>query len=300
MPGLRATRFPGRTEYRELRDSLLARPNVEGVFVGRKRRAGRLTGTLSLVCCVRDKVGDGRLAAGERVPDRMAWSAGGDAEAELPTDVQVLGKTEPAAPVVAGPGDKMADPEATIGLVVNHPSFGKVVTTAGHAFQEGGGTRDYEDPPEIVLHNAHPGAGRSTFRGRLLRSAVRGRADYALIRPDPEIEPRNLFQDRYLVWDLYVPHPSDVGTELFVLTDRGFGRTQLHGLRAEFDLGGVRRRDALLTKYVTSGGDSGCCLIDRDFRVWGLLLGFAQLDGVQHSVFQSPRWLLAFEQAEIS
>jgi hypothetical protein len=63
-------------------------------------------------------------------------------------------------------------------------------------------------------------------------------------------------------------------------------------------MGGIQMRGLLLTDPVTVPGDSGCCLVDSAFRVWGLLVGLQFIDGKPMSIFASADFVLSLETAE--
>ncbi|HZI51984.1 MAG TPA: hypothetical protein VFE29_09185, partial [Terriglobia bacterium] len=75
--------------------------------------------------------------------------------------------------------------------------------------------------------------------------------------------------------------------------------TVLRGVHGTLSMGNVQMRGLLFTDNATAAGDSGCCLVDAGFRVWGLLVGAARINGVIHSVFSSAGFVLALENAEL-
>ena len=257
---------------------------------------------LAVVCCVRQKVRRRDLEAAQRVPSRVTWPRTRTTHFSMVTDVQRLGSSElqqQAVPVV-GPGDELqasaASSVATIGLALRHREFGRVVTTAGHAFVGSTpGTRLF-DPATPTVRVANVGAS-GTFDAVPLKAVRVPEGDYALLRP--QAEPRNLFQDSLNLSGLHFARPEDEGTPLFAMTRRGLEPTVLRGVAATFVMGGVQMRGLFLTDPVTVAGDSGCCLVDSSFRVWGLLVGLQVINGRPKSIFAAADWVLALEIAEL-
>ena len=97
-----------------------------------------------------------------------------------------------------------------------------------------------------------------------------------------------------------VARPEDVGTQLFALTRSDIKQTTLVGVTGTLIFDGVQMTGLLLTEDVTSPGDSGCCLVDASFRVWGLLVGVALVDGVVRFVFASANFVMALENARLA
>src|SRR5688572_4996291 len=136
----RPSLFPGEGSLADIYSELMALPNVHGCFVGQKIANKKRSRKLAIICCVAKKVPDRDLSAEEHVPKHIKWLGNRSEYQELTTDVQVArkGKLHAAIPVV-GPGDELArnpanNQKATIGIALNHPLFGHIVTTAGHAF----------------------------------------------------------------------------------------------------------------------------------------------------------------------
>lgn len=296
---LQPSKFPSNSSLDALYASLLKYPNVEGCYVGRKSRGKRLTTELAIVCCVRKKGTEG-LTAGQCIPKRLRWPRTRRESFDLPTDVREIGASElQQLPAVVGPGDELrpspVNGAATIGVAMRHPTLGRVVTTAGHALMgEAAGTLMFDaSTPPVRIGNVGAEGSFSAVPLKAVRMPV---ADYALLRP--VAEPRNLFQDRFNLSGLRLARPEDEGTPLFALTRRRLEATVLRGAAGTFTMGGIQMRGLLLTDPVTVPGDSGCCLVDSAFRVWGLLVGLQFIDGKPMSIFASADFVLALETAE--
>ena len=174
---------------------LLSRPNVVGCFIGRKRTKGRATRRLSVICAVREKVDLKDLdPKTERVPEEILWLRGKARPGRLPTDIQVLSAPfRPASGEVAGPGDGVfaGTSQATIGIALQHPTLGDVVTTAGHLVLDGAGT----SAPNLAVQLAVT-AGGTQHAGSVLKAVRSESADYALVRP-ADLPCENLFADQH-------------------------------------------------------------------------------------------------------
>lgn len=293
-------------------DHLLGKPNVEGCFVGHKRADGRQTREISLVCVVREKQPEHELPRGHLVPDGVGWSRSSREDVRVRTDVQVVSESGfQQGQVVAGPGDVLASvtfPQgparaivATLGIAMRHPSFGLVITTAGHAVQGGPGTVTFPEGqrPVVRVQNVRDDGTRTDFAGAVVRSVRVEEADYALLVPTDGTPIRNLYHDVDSLAGLHVPDPSDVGKPFFALKAGGLEPTRVRGVFGVLTIEGFLLRDLILTDPVTQSGDSGCVLIDPSFRACGMLVGFTTVDGKQRSVFMSAFWALNIEGGEL-
>ena len=297
--------FPGEGSLTEIYTDLLALPNVHGCFVGQKIANKRRSRKLAIVCCVTKKVADRDLPAAAHIPKRIRWLGSRSKYRLLTTDVQVAkkGKLQAAMPVV-GPGDELMrtpsrNQSATLGIALNHPVLGHVVTTAGHAFMgSSSGTQTFGPAAGIVnVSNRGVGAAGGAFSAIPLKAVRIAEADYALLQP--QATPSNLYGDALNVSGPHFAGPEDIGTRLLALTATGVRITVLRGVHGTLSIGNVQMRGLLFTDNVTAGGDSGCCLVDADFAVWGLLVGEARINGVIQSVFSSASFVLALENAQL-
>jgi|GEM_PF-1615343 len=299
-PRLKRPRTPNPVHLAEIYADLLKRPNVLGCFIGRKRREGRLTRRLSVICCVREKVELRNLAPEEQLPLEVTWPRGSTRLGRLAIDVRVLSRPfRPAAGPVAGPGDGLtAGPsQATVGIALRHPTFGDVVTTAGHLVLDTLGEVTYPagQLPQIGLASA--GSGGTVFSASVLRAVRSATADYALVLP-AGLTCQNLFADQTPVGLPYTPSDQELGTPLFVLSARGTLSASFQGVYGSLPVGdNGLMQNLLLTDFATDAGDSGSCLVDAQSRSWGLLVGFSELDGNLCSVFISAALPLALEGA---
>jgi hypothetical protein len=317
----RPSAFPGDGNLTELYAELLAYPNVHGCYVGAKWKRRNATGKkarakgrsrpnakpLAIVCCVNEKIVAHKLAKEHRVPRRIKWPRTRSKHFNLLTDVQTgeAGSLEALAPVV-GPGDELqasaaANSErATIGIALKHPTLGRVVTTAGHAFigNKTGTLLFGPTAPVVKIANLGIGTAGGTFNAIPLKASRVAEADYALLQPQGEA--RNLFRDLLNVSSAHVARPEDIGTPLFALRRGQSERTVLRGVAGVLTMGGLLMRGLLLTDRITQPGDSGCCLVDAGFRVWGLLVGSTVINNRLVSVFASVQELLTLEGAQLA
>lgn len=196
---------------------------------------------------------------------------------------------------VAGPGDLIMPPRSTLGFVIRHPVHGLVVTTAGHSFIRDRYGSEVFSPPRKVVVTAAEGVSHEC---QVLKAVVKREADYSLIKVSGECG--NLFEDEFAVDGIHWARPEDVDRKLFALTNTGIRETRLRGVDGSLQVGALEMDGLLLTDKVTISGDSGAALVDEDFRLWGLLVGFVTADSKKLSVFYSPNWVLALEQAEMA
>jgi hypothetical protein len=300
-PRLKLPRTPTPARLAEIYADLQRRPNVLGCFIGRKRKGGRATSRLSVICVVREKVALRDLdPETERLPAEITWLRGEVRPGLLATDVQVLTRPfQPAAGAVAGPGDGVTAgaSRATVGIALRHPVFGDVVTTAGHLVLDTLGTVTYPagQLPQVELASA--GSGGTLFPGTALKAVRSTTVDYALVRPSA-LTCQNLFADQTPIGLPYTPSDQDLGAPLFVLSARGTLPASFFGVHGSLPVGGNGlMQDLLVTDFATDAGDSGSCLVDAQSRSWGLLVGFSELEGKLCSVFISAALPLALEGA---
>ena len=247
------------------------------------------------------------MAREQRIPREVRWPRTRSKHFHLTTDVQVAarGETRDLAPVV-GPGDELRPSQAahsglaTLGIALKHPTLGRVITTAGHTFiPNGGGTQVFgPNAPVLTVANAGDGTSPTTFQAIPLKASRVPEADYALLQP--QAESRNLFRDSLSISGIHFARPEDVGTRLFALTRGDIKPTVLRGVTGTLAFAGVQMTGLLIVDDVTAPGDSGCCLVDAGFRVWGLLVVGALIDGVIRSVFASANFVLALENAQLA
>ena len=272
-------------------------PNIEGCFVGRKRVAGRKTQTVSVVCCVGKKESSRRLAANQRVPKIVEWSDGKAFRGRFITDVQEISGGQRLA-AVGGPGDLMiiapGNSRATVGVALQHPTLGAVMTTAAHAFLDQPGTMTFGAAGPSIQLAASTNGPNLAATARLAHWTAD--ADFALVEVTGS--PTNLYDDKVLVRPPHWALPEDIGKLVFALTSRGPVPLRFEGATASIELGGHPADRMLLTRPLTLAemplsGDSGCCLVDDQFRLWGLLVGMCVINALPHFVFMSPHWLFA-------
>ena len=296
--------FPGKATLRRLYGTLMADPNVVGCFIGYKRTSNRRLNRAVLVCGLKKKRPKAAVPFKKLLPKRIPWRRTAGKTISIETDVQTVGRSSRRQfEAVVGPGDQVTSPEkATIGAVLNHPVHGRVITTAGHVFVKAGyGSLDFTAAPRpMSIANVVGGLAAPGFHGQALKAVVSPDTDYTLIKPSEGSG--NQFEDEaaFALTGVHFADQSDLGTSLFVLTCRGLLGTELLGVNGAMDVGKLFAQGLLMTREVTIPGDSGSCLVDSTFRLWGFLIGTAKFNGVRYSVFISPDWVLAFEDATLA
>ena len=158
---------------------------------------------------------------------------------------------------------------ATIGIALRHPDFGDVVTTAGHAIPPGlpSGSR-------VVIES-----NGADFPAQVVSVTTNQLSDHALLRPDNPGLVGNFFRDITPLGPPYIPDPqSDIHAQLFILLADGNAiPVQCRGLSASIQTApNIVMSGLILTDWRTIGGDSGACLVDANWRIWGLLIGAYQ------------------------
>jgi hypothetical protein len=285
--GIKTHRTPNHDDLDRIYSELMARPNVYGCFVGRKIKKGKSTSTLAITCLVSKKK---KVAKSKSVPEQVTWSERGR-ERHLSSDVaQVAPKFVPQAGAVAGPGDSVmfAGNGATAGVVLNHPEFGRTLTTAAHLFALG-----TPAGAQVIARS-----GVTNFQAVLRRRVDGERFDYALLGlADPQ-NADNLYLDRFRVGPIFIPTaPEDLNRQLFILTPQATGLSvRCRGINARIGLPGGSLVGVILTDAVTVDGHSGACLVDEKRRVWGFLRGRL---GNSFSVFMPASALLLQEHATL-
>ncbi|MCP3137300.1 hypothetical protein [Pyxidicoccus xibeiensis] len=257
--------------------SLLSARNVIGVFVGRKVRRGE-EGGLALCCLVSQKLPRRQLPESLLIPPRLEWFPTSRRRREVRTDVLDAGSFQrQGGELTLGPGDLVRTPgRGTVGMVMDHPGFGRVVVSAGHVFTDPSWTGTHVHAPgtEPTVSMRNIGGASRGFQGALLKVVVTEDADYALVRPRGVQYCQNTFQDALPLGLPYLPTADDLGKDLYVLSHAGMRATRFVGAQGQVVVGsqGIIR-NVLLTQGVTEPGDSGACLIGMDRRIWGLLVG---------------------------
>jgi hypothetical protein len=230
--------LPNDASLQAILDRLSALPNVVGCFVGYKRTGRRRTKRLAIVCCVTRKIPRSQLRPGDRLPSVIRWTEGRRFVRKIPTDVQEWGTSGRQA-FFAGPADALSDPisgeRATVGVAVDEPALGAVLTTAAHAVIRSPDEVTFgANPPSLMLSNVGlAGKVNATVR----RATWTDAADFALLTLDSGA-PTNLFEDRLLVRDPFFPLPTDIGRTVFCLTSRGMVLMKYEGGAASIPVGG--------------------------------------------------------------
>jgi hypothetical protein len=221
------------------------------------------------------------------VPRSLRWSNTTRAKM-VRTDVRRVSPRYAPQSGILGPGDDVVARafHATIGIALRHPVLGPCVTTAAHLFEAAG--------PGAQVRISRDGTRQNVLATvRPITSFV----DYALLRAAPGTPIANIYDDRVRLRGAFSPTDVDVGAAVFVLLSSGsLQRTVCRGIHAAIDTPEQVLEDCILTDMVTLGGDSGACLVDRQFRVWGALRG--QL-GRTFSVFAPVQHILDEERATL-
>jgi hypothetical protein len=254
-----------------------------------------------VIACVSEKVDKRALAKRQLVPSSIQWKITPSRRVTVPLDVQIFqDSAHESEPPLAGPGDMFAGyGPCTCGIAINHPRYGRVVTTAGHGFQqEPGQTIEYPRTEARLVNarNVDKLGNTTTYSGYLVKSSITTDADYALIKPlIPSIG--NYYRDQYEISGVVDPAAGDIRKRCYAMTSRARQPTLLSGIHGWLDIDGWPMSDLVLTTYVTQPGDSGCLLIDDQFRACGTLGGFVYVHGIKYSAFATVAKLLAAEQS---
>jgi hypothetical protein len=283
-----APRAPSRAEQKRIHKDAL-RWGVFGTCVGQKKKNGRWTKELAVICLAAQKPPIRALKKSRRVPRNIVWTER-RRRYRIGTDVIKVSPTlELQLGTILGPGDGVsfgAD-VATVGAVIDHPEFGRCLTTAGHLFAG----------PGDVGATANATSSGVSVPTRVMRCVRAHGIDYSLLRAAVASDCDNLFQDLIRIGPSHVPGPSDVGRQLFVL-DSGSDsvETRCRGINARLQIGNDVFEDVLLCDRATRGGQSGAALVDTDNRLWGFLIGV--LNGF--SVFMPAETLLRLERSQLA
>jgi hypothetical protein len=287
----RPRRLPAGRVLEENVRGLMNYPNVVAAFIGKKQRKRKDTGQLSIVCGVREKVPEKDLEPRHVIPKNLELAVTPARSSRVSTDVIPIHGSFSVQSTVLGPSD-IAFPggvnKSTIGIAVRHPTFGKVITTAGHAIPQGFGTGG-----KMVV-----ASGGSSFIAELAAEPrINQSTDHALLRPENQDLVGNFFRDVTPLGPPYIPDPDhDVGKQLFVLpAERDIVPVVCRGLRGSVRVGAnLVMNDLILTDLRTEDGDSGACLVDGNWRAWGLLLGIFETGDDQGNIGSFSVFIPAF------
>ncbi|HKQ15482.1 MAG TPA: hypothetical protein VJT80_18750 [Steroidobacteraceae bacterium] len=258
-------RTPPRAALAQLHAQASAKWGAFATYLGRKKRHGRWTSEVALVCLVESKQPLEEIPKQQRIWKAAQWKERRRTY-RIPTDVvAATPDLQLQQGVVLGPGDGaiFGAADATIGAAVDHPVFGRCLTTAGHLF---GG-------PAAVGSLAQARASGLQFNVLVKRCVLQLAADYALLQPTNPADCDNLFRDRVRIGPVFVPTVADQNKPLFVLDQNGAVPTICRGVHARLNTVVGVFEDVILTTPVTTAGMSGAALVDSDSRLWGFLLG---------------------------
>lgn len=295
----------------EARWELLSKPNVVAVGIGRKRTAGRATDELALVASVVAKEPEARLAAGERVPARVAG---------LPTDVVVTGpifalqsRTGRVRPAPGGVSiGHVAITAGTLGCLVrkggalrilsnNHVLANSNDAQAGDAILQPGPADGGTDPGDriarlgdfVPIQFDAPGSDCPVAGvvARVLNTAAAAVGSGTRLRAVRSLQSENLVDAALaepLSADDVTPEILEIGAVAGVaegalgMAVQKSGRTTARttGTIEQIDVTvqvsyGIGRSatfvDQLMAGAMSQGGDSGSVVLDMENRVVGLL-----------------------------
>jgi hypothetical protein len=298
-PHPRPRRLPAGRQLQETIEGMLAWPNVRACFVGRKQVKGKETGRLALVCGVEEKIPEKSLPNHEILPKSLPLHSLRGRTTRIPTDVVPMGGRFDIQATVLGPAD-IINPDrpsfrGTAGIALRHPTFGDVVTTAGHVVPPG-----LPSGARVIIES-----GGNSFPAQVVSVRTDQFSDHALLRPDSPGLLGNFFRDVTPLGPPHIPDPqTDVHARLFILPSMGDVReVQCRGLTASVQTApNIVMNNLILTDFCTEGGDSGACLVDRNWKVWGLLIGVYRGtnetgDSEDFSVFVPAFRVLSLESA---
>lgn len=267
----------------ELHEQLVQLPNAYATYVGQRCRRGKWARSVAIVCLVGEKKPPQCLLPARRIPKTVRWG-----KARQSTDVLQVKPRFVAQAGVLGPGDHVmaGTKRATVGVALLHPQLGECVTTAAHLFENAGMGAQVK-----VSRNG----GFQNVKSKVAQ--ITPLVDYAVLQAPPGTPCGNIFDDRRDLGEEYEPTEADVGSTVFVLLSTGIRQqTTCRGVHAAITTPKETMQDCILTDMVTLSGDSGACLIDEQFRIWGVLRG--RLD-TTFSVFAPVRHILEQEQATL-
>jgi hypothetical protein len=172
---------------------------------------------------------------------------------------------------------------------MQHPLYGKVVTTAGHLFLDG-----FVQDERVLLTSA-----ATAHEAIAVRVQLTPTVDYALLQPISTVTCANQYLDLFPIRSLHHVTTSDVGAALQILTADGRPRSVIcRGVAARATIDGRPMNGLILTDWRTQPGDSGACLVDttQQQRAWGLLVGRIDTATFSLSVF-APASQPIFQEA---
>jgi hypothetical protein len=276
----------------KVHEQFMCLPNTYATFVGIKKTTAKgrrkQRNKVAIVCLVREKVPDGRLLPERSIPRSLRWRERGRGRV-VRTDVVALAPSYEHASGIAGPGDPLSAHSviATVGVAISHPAHGDCVTTAGHFIEMA------QSPAAVQLQ-----LGNDVVDVSVRTVTMTASLDYAVLKPRNTVQCANLFADLTRIGPVFEPSFTDIGKRVFVVDRQNAKRipTICRGVHASVSLPEETLSDCILTDLVTEAGQSGTCLVDDTFRVWGLLRG--RLSS-QFSVFMPVRNLLHNENARL-
>jgi hypothetical protein len=269
-------------------DQLLANPDVHGVGVGRRRRAGRKTDEYALVVHVLRKLPAAEVAPPRLVPRELRFTGGNGREHVVATDVQerpppTPERGQPISPLALRrrvrpvPGGMSAGFSGTLGAWVWDTVSGQAVALSNrHVFGSLAGTRIPQPSSD------DGGSARADAIASVLRA---GSLDAAIAEPlEPDVVSESVVGGG---------PPLDVVDAAIDMPVQKTGRTTglTHGVVDLIDYGsghGGSRADLWIDgdgADFSDGGDSGAVYLERGAgAIVGLHWGGAGMDGVGHPI----------------
>lgn len=284
---------PNKAELTSIYGELFKKLNVQCCYIGKKTKNNVKSEEIAIVCGVKSKIRKKDLPPSDRIPPYIPWLKNSSRPRRIKTDViEFSGRFELQAGPILGPGDKITrlqtNLSATIGIALHHPDYGPVITTAGHLFK---------DPvlnEEVVVFS-----GNTSVKGFYKKRVFDNRADYALIKIEEPYPVDNLFKDMYPIGPLFIPSENNLNEDLLILTTKDTLEVKCEGIHGQFSDEAATMTDLIFTTWRTVGGDSGSCLIGKENRIWGILVGCANVRPKPLSAFLPAYIPLTLEKADL-
>ncbi len=254
---------------------LKSRYNIEHFYFGAKETKESLTKALSIVCLVDEKKTKDELYNKnvKCLPKTLEIRTKINVF-RFKTDVQNFGDDFNENAAVFNPGDNVRGTKGrafgTIGLIGRHSEYGLVCTTAGHVINEI--VAHGNNANQILIQDREQGAYLYASTKRHFRV---GQVDYAILQPSQQSDSEWIDYQDFNIDEPYLqPKRTDLSRSLWLLTRGQALHTRFRGIKLDsFIFSGKQFSNVIITDPVGKKGDSGAALIDKDFRVWGTLIG---------------------------
>lgn len=244
---------------------------VVGVHFGRKITGQNATKTFSLTCLVQKKTIQSELEKNKIIPKKITIDIDGK-KIKITTDViECKGAFEKQASF--WPGDTAIDLTnvnryATIGLSCLHKDYGEILITAGHFARDIGGVNQI-----VKIRDSE--TGQENFQCVVKKYVEEPEVDYSILRPEPASGAGLGRLTDAGISGVYVPTmKSELNTKLYVYIKGAAIGTIYRGFGLIYKpIYGDRTLKLIVTDRVTNPGDSGACLVDKNLKIWGILVG---------------------------